>query len=112
MNSPRLTDLSDLGTSVSAHSGFPNAATDDTINHLSLDRLLVPAPNSTYFFRIQGSSWANQGVRDGDIVIVDRSAKASGQRLVAFWHDGAIRLSRPMPRTEPWGVITTIIRTL
>jgi hypothetical protein len=46
----------ETGTAVATHKGFPNPAAERGGTPLSLDRLLIKSPSSTYFFRIRGHS--------------------------------------------------------
>lgn len=98
---------------VATHAGFPNPAAD---RHgavaLSLDRLLIAHPSSTYFFRIEGHSWAEEGIFDGDIALIDRAIDPRSNDLVICWRNQGFtiaRLNRLAEGNEPWGVISTII---
>ena len=108
-----LSETSDTtGTTVGIHAGFPNPAAERSRTPLSLDRLLVRSPSSTYFFRIRGHNWHRLGIFDGDIAVVDRArtptpgkiviaATDAGELVLAKW--GEIRLP------ELWGVVTSIV---
>ncbi|MEJ0073631.1 MAG: S24 family peptidase [Candidatus Saccharibacteria bacterium] len=61
------------GTSVQVHAGLPNPAAERTGAPLSLDKLLVRHPSSTYFFRIRGHTWHATAVFDGDLAVIDRA---------------------------------------
>jgi len=100
------------GTSVAVHAGFPNPAAERTGSPLSLDKLLIRHPSSTYFFRIRGHSWHAQGVFDGDIAVVDRALTPHEHGLVVWWQEsGEFSLGRfkRAARQNIWGTITTII---
>lgn len=101
------------GTAVGVHAGFPNPAADRQGSPLSLDKLLIRHPNSTYFFRIRGHSWFRYGVFDGDLALVDRAmTPRDGQDLVVWWQEsGEFALSRfsRAERTNIWGTITAIV---
>lgn len=100
------------GTAIAVHTGFPNPAAERQGAPLSLDRLLVKHPSSTYFFRIRGHSWHRHGVFDGDLAIVDRALTPADGDLVVWWEStGEFRLS-PFARADRqniWGTITAII---
>ncbi len=103
-------------TGVSIHSGFPNPAAD---NHgrrrglaLDLNQLLVQHPSSTYMFRISGHHWAEQGIFDGDVAIIDRALQAAPHDIVLVWLDDNFELHRRTQLTENqhiWGVVSAII---
>lgn len=104
------------GTTISVHAGFPNPAAERSgTPPLSLDRLLVRHPSSTFFFRIRGHNWQDQGIFDGDIAVVDRALTPHGDNLVVWWQaDGAFALStyRHTTSRDIWGTITAIIHSL
>ena len=55
------------------HAGFPSPAQDFEEARLSLDQLMIARPEATYLLRVRGDSMCDAGVRDGDIVVADRS---------------------------------------
>lgn len=100
------------GTSVSVHGGFPNAAAERTGAPLSLDKLLIHHPSSTYFFRIRGHSWHRYGVFDGDLAIIDKALTPREREMVVWWEESGEFVLGPFSRVQQqnvWGVITTII---
>jgi len=100
------------GTSVAVHAGFPNPAAERSGIPLSLDKLLVRHPGSTYFFRIRGHSWNRYGVFDGDIAIIDRALSPRERELVVWWQDGgefALTAFERATRQNIWGTVTAII---
>ncbi len=114
MDGVNLLDEASLqtGTAVATHKGFPNPAAERGKTPLSLDRLLIRSPSSTYFFRVRGHSWHRLGIFDGDVAIIDRSltpipgkivvaATDTGDLVLTEW--GKIRLE------NLWGVITAVV---
>ena len=102
-------ELSEVGV----HAGFPNPAAerDHRKPTLSLDQLLVPRPHSTYFFRIQGHQWSDQGINDGDVAVVDRALHPTNRNLVIIWENGfSIQRYGSLPAdNESWGVVTAVV---
>lgn len=97
---------------VSVHSGFPNPATDRSLQALDIHQLLVKRPASTFFMGVAGDQWGNVGVFDGDIAVVDRALDASANDLVVWWGGGEFcisTLSRSRPGSQIWGVVTAVI---
>ena len=99
---------------VSIHAGFPNPATDnDRSSHsLSLDRLLLGRPSSTYLFQLKGHAWAADGIGDGDIAIVDRVLAVRPDDFVVAWQgdDFLLLRARNLPeQVAPWGVVSAIV---
>jgi DNA polymerase V len=100
---------------VAVHAGFPNPAAERTGSPLSLDKLLVRHPSSTYFFRIRGHSWHRYGVFDGDLAVIDRALSPRENDLVVWWEEsGAFRLTRfaRASRQNTWGTVTAIVHPL
>ncbi|EMO9521388.1 LexA family protein [Pseudomonas aeruginosa] len=63
--------------------GFPSPAADYQVPDLSLDALVGLTPTSSMFlFRAWGHSMTGAGIYDGDVLIVDRAAKASPGKVV------------------------------
>jgi len=107
-------EVSNNRTGVSIHAGFPNPAAERDNNKmtLSLNQLLVQHPSSTFFFRLHGRGWEEQGVFDGDIAVIDRAARPHPEDLIIIWQDQGFTVSRfkdaPINITN-FGVITSII---
>jgi hypothetical protein len=102
----------DTGTDVGVHAGFPNPAAERSRTPLSLDRLLVRSPSSTYFFRIRGHHWHRLGVFDGDIAVIDRARTPSpGKIVVAITDTGELVLTKwgEIRLEQLWGVVTATI---
>lgn len=100
---------------VSVHSGFPNPALDRRGQGslaLDINQWLVRHPSSTYLFRVSGHHWANQGVYDGDVAVIDRALQAKSSDLLVTWRADGSRLCRQHQLTsedKPWGVVTAVI---
>lgn len=52
--------------------GVPMDTEEQLIDTLSLDEYLVTRPESSYLLKVTGDSMENEGIRDGDMVIVDK----------------------------------------
>ena len=102
-------------TGVSVHSGFPNPAANSRNRQgglaLDLNQLLIQHPSSTFLFRIRGHTWADQGVFDGDIAIIDRAIAAQSHDLVIAWEEDNFTVQRRKNLTSEtmWGVVTAVI---
>lgn len=101
---------------ISVHAGFSNPAINQLSRNpkltLDLNRLLIRSTVSTFLFRIQGHTWADQGIYDGDIAIIDRAMTPRANDLVISLESNDFRLSRLaqcLPDDEPWGIVTSII---
>lgn len=99
---------------VSAHTGFPNPALDSSLDSLDLNRHLIKHPAGSYFMRISGNNWKDQGIFDGDIAIIDRVISPSTNDLVIWWEGESFVIGprHKLPLDIPqWGTVTTIIHT-
>jgi len=101
---------------VSTHRGFPNPALEHRGQHhalsLDLNQLLIRHVSSTFLFRVSGHHWADQGIYDGDIAIIDRAAQAKPTDLLITWRPGGSTICKQHQLTDedkPWGVVTAII---
>lgn len=61
---------------VNAVVAFTNTSFRNDANPLDLNELIVKNPNSTFFMQVDGNSWAEQGIWQGDVVVIDRSLTA------------------------------------
>ncbi|HSX43617.1 MAG TPA: S24 family peptidase [Candidatus Saccharimonadales bacterium] len=107
-------DGKETGTTVQVHAGFPNPAAERSGTPLSLDKLLIHHPSSTYFFRIRGHNWHRYGVFDGDIAVVDRAYRPHERDLVVWWQESGDLVVTPFVRANQlnaWGTITSIIHS-
>lgn len=68
--------------------GFPSPAQDYVEQTIDLNQLCIAHPAATYFVRAAGDSMVDHGIRDGDLLIVDRSRKARHSSVVVAAVDG------------------------
>jgi DNA polymerase V len=113
--------------------GFPSPADDFLEKKLDLNDYLISHPTSTFFLRAKGQGTNNTlGVRDGDLLVVDRSVTPSNHMVVLTINsDITIRQIQKrgemiyvlpnnhfrnavpitsLPSAEIWGVVTSVIR--
>ena len=115
------------------HAGFPSPATDYMTQAIDLNKELVKHPAATFYGRVVGDSMLDDGVEEGDILVIDKALEArDGDMAVCFvdgeftlkrlkFHDAALSLVPANPKypvievTEGvdfmmWGVVTYIIK--
>lgn len=114
--------------------GFPSPAQDYVDEWIDLNRHLVPHPSSTFYARVSGDSMSEEGIDDGDLLIVDKSLQPEDGDLAVCCVDGEFTLKRlkltrgnrlflmpsnrkykPIEITEDndfmvWGIVTTTIK--
>ena len=81
-----------LNDSVSA--GFPSPADDYTEENIDLNEHLISNPFSTFFLRVKGESMINAGIKDKDLIIVDKSLIAKPGDIVIAMIDGEFTIKR------------------
>jgi DNA polymerase V len=112
-------------------SGFQSPAADYLEGRLDIGEAMVVDPHATFYFQMDSPAMEEQGLKAGDILVVDRSLEAvEGAIVVAFVADGffcrryALRDNRPVlcgDRQEiiqttdgevlqVWGVVISICR--
>jgi len=80
--------LSAFATGVSA--GFPSPADDYVEDHIDLNRHLIKRPAATFFARANGDSLIEIGIKNGDLLIVDRSLSPQQDDVVIVALDGEL----------------------
>jgi len=75
-------------TSVSA--GFPSPAADDLEDEIDPIAWVVRHPTSTFWWRVEGNCLWDVGIRDGDLIAVDRAGTRRIGRAVLAVVDGAV----------------------
>ncbi len=68
--------------------GFPSPAEEDLCDILSLDEYLVGRPDTTYLLRVTGDSMIGEGIREGDMVVVEKSRNPGNGDIVIAEVDG------------------------
>lgn len=117
----------------SVRAGFPSPAEDFAVQRLELGDLLIEHPQASFLLRVAGPSMREEGIDDGDLVVVDRALRPlHGQIVVAviegdftikklFMAAGVVRLKAGNPTypdivpkeaqtLEIWGVVTSCIK--
>ena len=116
--------------------GFPSPATDYVEDDIDLNSHLIKNIPSTFLIRVQGKSMDGIGIRDGDLLVVDRSLNPKNfstvivnvnEELVvksfikekeqSFLTSGSKKIKDKINLTENpeifiWGVVTYVIHDL
>jgi DNA polymerase V len=92
--------------------GFPSPADDYIEARLNLQEVLATHPAATFYLKA-GTDCPSAGVRQGDVLVVDRSVKAKAGRVAVVVGEGAMRVQvipfRSAQPLEVWGIVTFII---
>lgn len=70
--------------------GFPSPAADDLEDEIDPIAWIVRHPASTFWWRVEGNCLWDVGIRDGDLIAVDRAGKRRIGRAVLAVVDGAV----------------------
>lgn len=62
--------------------GLPSPADDTVDTYLNLNEYLIGSPNETFCVKAIGDSMINAGINEDDILVVDRSVKATHGKIV------------------------------
>ena len=70
--------------------GYPSPAGDDLEDEIDPIAWVVRHPTSTFWWRVEGDCLWDVGIRDGDIIAVDRAGKRRLGRAVLAVVEGAV----------------------
>jgi DNA polymerase V len=90
--------LAVVSSSNTAVAGFASAADEHMEDRIDLNKLLVHKKEATFFLRMSGNSMIGAGMFAGDMLVVDRSLKASFGRIVVACIDGEFVVKRFIKR--------------
>jgi len=68
--------------------GFPSPAQDYVESELNLHQYCVSHPAATFFLRASGSSMASAGMKDGDLLVIDRAVTPDHGDIIVATADG------------------------
>jgi DNA polymerase V len=113
--------------------GFPSPANDFTDVAIDLNRHLIQHPSSTFFGRVKGQSMKDEGINEGDLLIIDKGLEPVNGKIAVCFIDGEFTVKRIktdvdccwlMPANEEykpikvtsenefliWGIVTHVIK--
>ncbi len=77
------------------HAGFPCPVDDAYMSQpIDLNKELVKHPASSYLVRVIGDSMIDEGVEEGDLLVVDRSLLPTDKTLSVIMYKGEFALKR------------------
>jgi DNA polymerase V len=112
--------------------GFPSPADDYVESKLDLNEHLIRHPAATFYLWVKGDSMINAGIQSGDLLIVDKSLKATNRKIIVAILNGEFTVKRFVIRDrktylspenpeyreieinadmdfQVWGVVTNVI---
>lgn len=113
--------------------GFPSPAQDYITEAIDLNLEVVRHPAATFYGRVNGDSMIDEGIEDGDLIVIDRAIEPGNGDLAVCCVEGEFTLKRlkiepdriwlipanetfdPImitddSRFEIWGVVTYVIK--
>ncbi len=69
--------------------GFPSPAEEELLDMISIDKLLIKNPVSSFLLKVTGDSMTEAGIMPGDYVVVDKSGTAAEGDIVIAQVDNA-----------------------
>lgn len=79
--------------------GFPSPAQDYLEQAIDLNKELIKHPASTFYGRVVGDSMRDEGIEEGDILVIDKSLELIDNDLAVCFVDGEFTVKRV--RLEP-----------
>ena len=79
--------------------GFPSPAQDYMEQAIDLKKELIRHPTSTFYGRVTGDSMRDEGIEEGDILVIDKSLELMDDDLAVCFIDGEFTVKRV--RLEP-----------
>lgn len=74
--------------------GFPSPAEEELLDTISLDEYLVRRPEATYLLTVSGDSMIDDGIRPGDLLLVEKGQEARPGDIVVAEVDGEWTMKR------------------
>lgn len=68
--------------------GFPTPAQEEQLDEISFDEFLTPNKEASYILKVKGDSMIDAGIREGDMVIVERRQTYKPGQIVIAAVDG------------------------
>lgn len=77
------------------HAGFPSPVDDAYMSQpIDLNKELIRHPASSYLVRVIGDSMIDEGIEEGDLLVVDRSLLPTEKNLSIVMYEGEFAVKR------------------
>ena len=74
--------------------GFPSPADDYMDVSLDLNKRLIKNPSSTFFAKVKGTSMIDEGIDNGDLLIIDKSIDPTNNCIAVSYIDGEFTIKK------------------
>ena len=78
----------------SVQAGFPSPAEDYSTKSVDIADLLMEHPQACFLMKVRGYSMRDEGIEDGDFIVVDRAIKARHGHIVVAIIDSEFTLKK------------------
>jgi len=85
-------DLPYVSSGISA--GFPSPAMDFVDASIDLNKHLISHPSSTFYGRVKGQSMKDEGIHDGDLLVIDKSLEPTNGKIAVCYIDGEFTVKK------------------
>jgi repressor LexA len=68
--------------------GLPSLAEEDLLDTIDIDSYLIPHKENSYILEVKGDSMIDEGIKEGDYVIVEKKSDAKDGEIVIAEVDG------------------------
>ncbi len=81
-----------ISTGISA--GFPSPAMDFIDISIDLNKHVISHPSATFYGRVKGNSMKDEGINDGDLLVIDKSIEPSNGKIAICYIDGEFTVKK------------------
>ncbi len=74
--------------------GFPSPALDFIDLSIDLNKHLIIHPSSTFYGRVKGESMKDEGITDGDLLVIDKSLEPTDGKIAVCYIDGEFTIKK------------------
>ena len=86
---------------VKVHAGFPCPVDDAYLSQpIDLNKELISNPAATYIVRVIGDSMCDEGIEEGDLLVVDRSIYPTEKNICVVMYEGEFALKRIIQKND------------
>ncbi len=74
--------------------GFPSPALDFADMTIDLNKHLIKHPASTFYGRVKGESMKDDGIDNGDLLVIDKSLEPMNNKIAICFIDGEFTIKK------------------
>ena len=74
--------------------GFPSPALDFVDLTIDLNKHIVKHPSATFYGRVKGQSMKDEGINDGDLLVIDKSLHPVDGKIAVCYIDGEFTIKK------------------